>query len=70
MREKGKCKKKWHVNGFVVGGKYLGLFEADTAEEAVEKALNAMGGPISLCHQCSRECENGTVEEAEAEEAT
>ncbi|ACL60545.1 hypothetical protein [Methylobacterium nodulans] len=58
---------KFHVVGKVVGSKYLGCFEAATAEEAVEKALNEAGGPISLCHQCTDECEDGCVEDARAD---
>lgn len=58
---------KWSVNGVVQGAKHLGIFEADTKEAAVEMALDKNGGPISLCHQCSSECEDGSVEEAVAE---
>lgn len=63
-----KKTKMYHVTGTVVGGKYLGTYEAETAEQAVEKALNENGGHISLCHQCSGECEDGFVDEAVASE--
>lgn len=57
-----KVPKKWAVHGSVVGGKFLGYYEAATKEEAEEKAMDEHGGPISLCHHCSSECEDGTVE--------
>lgn len=63
-----KKMKRWSVIGSVTGGKYLVVFEAKTADEAIEKAINKNGGMISLCHQCSSECDDGTVEEASAEE--
>ena len=58
--------RRWHVNGIVTGGKYLGEFEAATKEEAIEKALNEYGGPVSLCRQCSGECEDASIDEADA----
>lgn len=57
----------YRVHGTVVGGKYLGEFEADSPEEAVEKALDE-NGHVFLCHQCAGECENAEVEDAVAEE--
>lgn len=63
-----KKRKKYDVHGTVIGGKFLGTFEAFSAEEAVEMALEEAGGNISLCHQCSGECEDGFVDTAEAEE--
>lgn len=60
--------KKFDVYGTVVGTKYLGEFEAESKEEAVALALESEGGIISLCHQCVSECEDGTVEEAVADE--
>lgn len=59
---------KYAVIGTVVGAKYLGDFEADTPEEAVEKAVEAAGGPVSLCHACSSECEDGEVQDGVADE--
>lgn len=60
---------KYHVVGTVHGSKYLGEYEAESAEEAVEMALAEKGGPISLCHHCSQECEDGNVESATADES-
>jgi hypothetical protein len=59
--------KKFDVYGVVTGGKYLGVFEAETPEEAAELAMESdEGGHISLCHQCASECEDGIVESATA----
>lgn len=60
---------KYYVTGRVVGSKYLGEYEADSSEQAIEMALAAEGGPISLCHNCSSQCEDGEVAEAEASPA-
>jgi hypothetical protein len=60
--------KKWRVYGTVVGGKYLGEFEAATKEEAEQMAMESDAAGISLCHQCTDECEDPHVDEARAEE--
>lgn len=60
--------RTYSVIGKVEGSKYLGDFEATSPEEAVEKAITAEGGPVSLCHQCSSECEDGEVHDASAQE--
>lgn len=36
--------------------------DADSPEQALEKARDEAGSP-GLCHQCSRECELGDVDE-------
>mgnify|MGYP003421814730 FL=1 len=58
---------KFHVSGTVVGSTYIGEFEADTEAEAIEKA--ATEAHVSLCHQCSRNCENIEITEISAEPA-
>lgn len=63
-----KSKKRWAVSGVVVGSKYLGEFEANTAEEAVEMALNGPTAYVSLCHQCASECEDPEITDAIASE--
>jgi hypothetical protein len=63
-----KKTKRWSVNATVVGGKHLGIFEAATAEEAVEKAIEAHEG-INLCFHCSHHCENADIEDVTAEPA-
>ena len=57
---------KYRVYGAVIGGKYLGEFEADNPEEAEQKALNSEGY-VSLCHQCARECEDAEIHEVTVE---
>lgn len=55
---------KYHVTGVVTGSKYLGLFEANSEEEAIELAMESEAAHVSLCNQCSDECEDGQIEEA------
>lgn len=57
----------FRVNATVVGSKYLGEFEADTAEAAEEMALSSGAASISLCHQCSHHCESPECSEVVAE---
>jgi hypothetical protein len=55
---------KWEVYGAVVGSKYLGEVEADTAEEAKAKGWNLDSvGMTSLCHECEHECEDPSISE-------
>ncbi len=63
-----KKKKRWRVSGKVVGSKYLGEFVAATAEEAVDLALKSNAAYVSLCHQCSDECEDPEIHSAHAYE--
>lgn len=60
--------KRWAVIGVVTGSKYLGTFEAETAEQAIEMALEGDTASCSLCHHCSRECEDPEIERAVASE--
>lgn len=55
--------KEYQCNGVVVGGKYLGTVKAKTREEAIKKASQLSSAYVSLCHQCSDECENAEVTE-------
>lgn len=50
------------VTGAVVGIKYLGEVQAETPEEAIEKAYEELPVHISLCHQCSDEIENAEID--------
>jgi hypothetical protein len=56
--------KKWNVYGKVTGSRYIGVFEADTEAEALEKANNESDrcGMATVCHQCS-----DVIEEIEVE---
>lgn len=58
---------KYQVNGHVRGGKYLGVFEADTKEAAVALALESQAAWVSMCHQCASECEDPQIMDADAE---
>jgi hypothetical protein len=60
--------KKWRVYGAVFGTKYLGVFEAQTKEEAIEKALKSGEAHVSLCHQCAGEMSDPEIQSADAEE--
>ena len=51
----------------VVGGKYLGEVEADSEEEAVDKAWELDECHISLCHHCSRQLENAQITDIDIE---
>jgi hypothetical protein len=61
-----KKKKTFSVYGVVTGSKYLGRFEANTKEEAIKLASGEAS--VSLCHQCSDECEDPEIHEIVAEE--
>lgn len=56
---------KWRVSATVAGTKYLGEYEAADGRAAVDAALTEHGS-VNLCHQCSRQCEDGEVIEATA----
>lgn len=58
---------KFDVWAKVSGTKYLGQFEAATKEAAEELALESDAAGVSLCHQCSPECEDPECVEAVAE---
>ncbi len=58
--------KRFRVYAQVVGSKYLGEFEAETEEEAIEKA--AEDADVSLCWSCVAECEDAEVCEIHASE--
>lgn len=58
---------RFRVNASVHGGKYIGVFEAETKEEAVALAEQSEECHVSLCHQCSGQVENAEIEELHAE---
>ena len=58
---------KFHVSATVVGSKYIGEFEAATAEEAIRKAQAE--AHVSLCYQCASEVEGAEPMEFHAEKA-
>lgn len=58
---------KFSVTGVVSGSKFLGEFEADTEEKAIEMALDTDAAQsVNLCHQCNDQCEDGQIEKAVA----
>lgn len=57
-------KKTWTVTAVVVGSKYIGKYEAETGEDAIEMA--SADADVRLCHQCSDECEDATIESLDA----
>lgn len=58
---------KWACYGTVKGGKYLGQVEADSEEQAKSAAANLDSCWVSLCHQCSAECEDPEIVEISVE---
>lgn len=55
--------KTYQVYGTVRGSKYLGEVEAETAQEALERAPHeASLFDVRLCHQCSGECEDPEID--------
>lgn len=58
--------KKFKVFGSIVGSKYLGVYEVENAEEAIEKALDK--AKALLCPQCSFDFDDLQISEAIAEE--
>lgn len=64
---------KYHCYAEVTGSKYLGVVEAESESEAIENALELGSSYVSLCHECTRECEdpavtNVSVEKVEEED--
>lgn len=53
---------KWICYGAVSGTKYLGTVDAETAEEAEEKAWKLDKACVSVCHQCSSEISNPEID--------
>lgn len=60
--------KKFRLYGVVTGSKYLGEVEAETSTEAIEQAGKLDMVWASLCHQCSKECEDPMIHDITAEE--
>lgn len=60
--------KKWGCYGVVIGSKFLGTVEAETQEEAQEKAEQLESNYVSFCHHCSSQCEDAEVREIVVEE--
>lgn len=61
-------KRPYSCSAIVVGTKYLGVFYAESEDEAIALALQSDKSNISLCYQCSVECEDAEIDEVFAEE--
>lgn len=59
---------KYHIYAKVVGSKYLGEVEANSEKEAIQKGWDLDEACVSLCHQCSSECEDAEIEEITVDE--
>ena len=61
---------KYKVYGIMTASTVIGTYEAQTEEEATEKAENDPDGNYdpSLCHQCAHEVELGEIYKTEADE--
>lgn len=58
-------KRRWSVSGAVVGGTFVGDYEAETGQEAIEMARG--DADVSICRQCSGNISDLTVERLVAE---
>lgn len=61
--------KKYHVFGVVEATKYLGVVEAEDAEQAKELGLELDSCCVSVCHQCSRDVEDPEIHTVMVNEA-
>lgn len=57
---------RYSVSGAVHGSTWIGEYDANTPEEAIELAYNDAG--ISLCHECARKISDPEVLELTAED--
>lgn len=57
---------RYSVTGAVHGSTWIGEYDANTPEEAIELAYNDAG--ISLCHECARSVSDPEVCELTAED--
>ena len=60
---------KWNVYAIITGSKYLGEFEAETQEEAQDKAAESPDAYVSICHQCAKDIDDPQISEFQAEPA-
>jgi len=57
---------RYSVTGAVHASTYIGEYDANTPEEAIERAYRDAG--VSLCHECAREVSDPEVCELVAED--
>lgn len=65
---KAKKLKRYMVTASVVGSKFIGYFEAESADAAIEQAGKSGRCGVSLCHECSSEISDPEIDELFAEE--
>lgn len=58
--------KTWRVGGGVSASTYVGEFEADTWQEAIEKAYKVAG--VSVCHECAEHISDPEIDHLWAED--
>jgi hypothetical protein len=58
---------KFDVYATVKGSRYIGEFDAENEDEAIEMAARSDRANINLCHQCSPKCENAECDDFSAE---
>jgi len=56
---------KYRVYGTVTGCKYLGTYEANSEDAAIDMAVG--NAYVSLCHQCSNHIDDPEITEIQAE---
>lgn len=61
-------KKKWAVYAIFTASKYIGEFDGDTKDDALEEAEDSGDCYVTLCHQCSHQIDLGDAYEFQAEE--
>ena len=58
---------RYRAYGVVYGGKYLGTVEADSKEEAINKAQELDSCYVSICHQCADEIDDPQIDRVQVE---
>lgn len=66
MDSKGSNMKKYQVYGTISGSVLLGIYEAETPEQAIEKSEGHDGYGFSVCHKCSADLQIGDIEDVVA----
>ncbi len=61
---------KYRIYSIATASVFLGEFEGDTKEQAIDRALEENPPHNSLCHQCAGEIELGEFYEEQAEEVS
>lgn len=59
---------RFRIYGIISASKYIGEVEANTKEEAEEKAWSHENMGCCVCHQCTSEVEDPEILEIELEE--